>query len=86
MARRRPGHQLELMVTKQRAANPKTALNRVNFVSDTISELKKVTWLSRREVIYLSGLVLLVTVVVGVFLALVDFGFTRLVESVFLGR
>jgi len=74
------------MVTKQRATSPKTASARVNFVSDTISELKKVTWLSRREVIYLSGLVLLVTVVVGLALALVDFGFTRLIESVFLGR
>jgi preprotein translocase subunit SecE len=57
----------------------------LNFFSDTISELKKVTWLSRREIIYLSGIVLLVTVVVGIFLALVDFGFTRLIEGVFIG-
>jgi preprotein translocase SecE subunit len=81
-----PGLQLSLMVTKQRGTSPKTASARVNFVADTISELKKVTWLSRREVIYLSGLVLLVTVVVGLALALVDFGFTRLIEGVFLGR
>ena len=72
------------MVMKQRAT-PKTSRQKVNFFSDTISELKKVTWLSRREVIYLSGLVLLVTVIVGVFLALIDFGFTRLINGVFLG-
>ena len=81
-----PGLQLSLMVTKQRGTSPKTVSARVNFVADTISELKKVTWLSRREVMYLSGLVLLVTVVVGLALALVDFGFTRLIEGVFLGR
>ena len=74
------------MVMKKSATAAKSSGTRVNFISDTISELKKVTWLERREVIYLSSLVLLVTVVVGVFLALVDFGFTRLVESVFLGK
>ena len=74
------------MVMKKSATAAKSTGTRVNFVSDTISELKKVTWLERREVIYLSSLVLLVTVVVGVFLALVDFGFTRLVETVFLGK
>lgn len=71
---------------KQRATTPTRAgARRFNFFSDTLSELKKVTWLSRREVAYLSGLVLLVTVVVGVVLALVDFGFTELVNRVFLG-
>ncbi len=74
------------MVTKQRASTSKPSGPKINFVSDTISELKKVTWLSRREIIYLSSLVLIVTVVVGVFLALVDFGFTRLIQSVFLGK
>ena len=70
---------------KQRTVPAKSSKTKVNFFSDTISELKKVTWHSRREVIYLSGLVLLVTVIVGVFLALVDFGFTRLIEGVFIG-
>ncbi len=74
------------MVTKQRATTSKAGGTKVNFISDTISELKKVTWLSRREVVYLSSLVLIVTIVVGVFLALVDFGFTRLIEGVFLGK
>jgi preprotein translocase subunit SecE len=71
---------------KQRAAVSKTSsVSKLNFFSDTLNELKKVTWLSRREVIYLSGIVLLVTIVVGIFLALVDFGFTRLIEGVFIG-
>jgi preprotein translocase SecE subunit len=71
---------------KQRATTGKTGSGqKLNFFSDTIGELKKVTWLSRREVIYLSGMVLLVTVAVGIVLALVDFGFTRLIEGVFIG-
>jgi preprotein translocase subunit SecE len=71
---------------KPRAAASKTSSGtRLNFFSDTLNELKKVTWLSRREVIYLSGIVLLVTIIVGIFLALVDFGFTRLIEGVFIG-
>ena len=73
------------MAMKQRATAAKSSGTKVNFFSDTISELKKVTWLSRREIVYLSALVLLVTVAVGVFLALVDFGFTRLIEGVFIG-
>ncbi len=71
---------------KQRAAASKSssAKPKLNFFSDTVSELKKVTWLSRREIIYLSGIVLLVTLVVGVILALVDFGFTKLIAWGFL--
>ena len=71
---------------KQRATATKPSSGqKLNFFSDTINELKKVTWLSRREVIYLSCVVLLVTVAVGIVLALVDFGFTRLIEGVFIG-
>jgi preprotein translocase SecE subunit len=70
---------------KQRSTATAKGTARLNFFTDTIAELKKVTWLSRREVTYLSGLVLLVTVAVGLVLALVDFGFTRLVNQVFLG-
>lgn len=70
---------------KQRTATAKSGSPRWNFFSDTVSELKKVTWLSRRETAYLTGLVILVTVAVGVVLALIDFGFTRLISRLFLG-
>lgn len=75
------------MVMKQRstaAKATKTTTQRLNFFSDTISELKKVTWLSRQEVIYLSVMVLIVTVAVGVVLALLDLGFSNLISGVFL--
>ena len=60
------------------APKPKNAV--ANYISETIAELKKVTWLSRRDLLYLSGLVLLVTVVVGVILGGIDFGFSKFIQ------
>jgi preprotein translocase subunit SecE len=44
-----------------------------------------VVWLSRREAAYLTGIVLIVAVTVGLILGVIDYGFTRLVNDVFLG-
>ncbi|MFC1916089.1 preprotein translocase subunit SecE [Chloroflexota bacterium] len=63
-----------------------TKRSRFRFIGETIAELRKVVWLSRREVIYLSTLVLIVSVIAGIILGAVDYGFTGLVEKVFLGR
>ena len=60
------------------APKPKNAV--VNYISETIAELKKVTWLSRRDLLYLSGIVLLVTLVVGVILGSIDFGFSKFIQ------
>ncbi len=60
--------------------------SRFRFIGETISELRKVVWLSRREVIYLSTLVLVVSIAAGLILGAFDYGFTGLVEKVFLGR
>ena len=59
--------------------------SRFGFIKETISELKKVVWLSRREVAYLTFLVLIVAVISGLVLGAVDYGFTQLVNEVFLG-
>jgi preprotein translocase subunit SecE len=55
-----------------------------NYFGEIINELKKVVWLTRREIIYLTGLVLVVTIIAGVVLGLLDFGFSELVSKVFL--
>jgi preprotein translocase SecE subunit len=60
------------------APKPKSGVG--NYISETIAEMKKVTWLNRRDLLYLSGLVLLVTVAVGVVLGGIDFGFSKLIE------
>ncbi len=72
-------------MTRQVATTRRTGL-RFRFITETIAELKKVVWLSRREVAYLSALVLVVSLVAGVVLGTIDYGFSNLVEKVFLGR
>jgi preprotein translocase subunit SecE len=67
-------------VTADRSA-AKSRGARFKFLSEIISELKKVVWLSRNEVIYLTTLVLIVAVATGLFLGLVDYGFTTLVDK-----
>jgi len=63
-----------------------TKRSRFRFIGETITELKKVVWLSRREVIYLSTLVLIISIAAGLFLGAIDFGFAALVEGVFVGH
>ena len=58
---------------------------RFRFIREIIAELKKVIWLSRREAAYLTFLVLVVTLAVGILLGAFDYGFTQLVDRLFLG-
>jgi len=53
---------------------------RFKLFSDIIAELKKVVWLSRREVAYLTGIVLIVTAIFGAILGGLDFGFTQMAK------
>jgi preprotein translocase subunit SecE len=62
-----------------------TKRSRFRFFREIIAEMKKVVWLSRREAIYLTFLVLVVTAAVGVLLGAFDYGFTHLVDSLFIG-
>lgn len=66
-------------MTSQKAIAKRSML-RFRFVNETIAELKKVVWLSRREVVYLTTLVLIVSLVVGIILGIIDFGFTKLMD------
>ena len=55
------------------------------FFGDITAELKKVTWLPRREVAYLTGVVIIMTVIAAAVLGLLDMGFSDLVSNVFGG-
>ena len=70
----------------RQAGTVKRSGSRFRFISETVSELRKVVWLSRREALYLTVMVLIVAGAVGVILAVLDYGFTRLVDGLFLGR
>ncbi len=63
----------------------KRGSSRFKFIGETIAELKKVVWLSRREAIYLTGLVLMAAIAAGLFLGAFDYGFAELVNKLFLG-
>jgi preprotein translocase SecE subunit len=63
-----------------------TKRSRFSFIGDTIAELKKVVWLTRREAAYLTFVVLVVTIAVGLILGAFDYGFTHLVDKFFLGQ
>jgi preprotein translocase SecE subunit len=58
---------------------------RFRLVRDIRDELKKVTWLSRREALYLTGLVLAFSAAVGVVLYGLDYLFSFLVRTFFVG-
>ena len=69
-----------------RSATAKRSGPRFRFISETIAELKKVVWLTRREAAYLTALVLIVSITVGLILGIIDYGFTKLVNDVLLVR
>lgn len=55
---------------------------RFKLIKEIAAELRKVNWLTRREVIHLTILVLILTVVVGVILGAIDYGFSVLMRFI----
>lgn len=57
-----------------------------NFLREVRDELKKVVWPTRDEVIRLTGVVLIVSIAVGLFLGGADFILTKLIELIVIKR
>lgn len=53
----------------------------VAFLKETQDELKKVTWPTQQEVIRLTLVVIVISVVIGMFIGGIDFVFTKLTET-----
>ena len=53
------------------------------FVTDIMSELRKVTWPSWSETRYLTIVVAIVAVIMGAFLGLIDLSFGWIIERIF---
>lgn len=68
----------------QHAATKKRRFRLFSYIGEIVTELKKVVWLTRREVAYLTVLVIIVTVCTGIVLGALDFGFSELVSKVFM--
>jgi preprotein translocase subunit SecE len=64
-------------------ADKATSVKKENAVQkwwrETIGELRKVVWPTRKEALRLTWIVCIVIVVMGVVLGLLDFGFTKLI-------
>lgn len=54
----------------------------VAFLQQVYAELTKVTWPTRAEVIRLTAVVIIISVIVGVFIGGLDFIFTSLLQVV----
>ena len=70
----------------QHSTTRRRGLRLFNYIGEIINELKKVVWLTRREAAYLTVLVLIVAIVAGIVLGALDYGFTDLVDKIFLGK
>ena len=58
--------------------------SRFRFIGETIAELKKVVWLTRRQIAYLTVIVLIVAGIASLVLGAIDYGFARLINGLFL--
>ena len=57
-----------------------TSPSPVKFLKEVKAELKQVTWPAKKEVIKLTGMVVAISLIVGVYIGALDFIFTKLVE------
>lgn len=57
-----------------------------NFLREVLDELKKVVWPTKEEVVRLTGVVILISVGVGLFLGGADFILTKLIELLVIKR
>ncbi|MEE8373781.1 MAG: preprotein translocase subunit SecE [Dehalococcoidia bacterium] len=64
---------------RQQASLKKSRGSRFRLFGETISELRKVVWPTRREATYLTSIVIVVTVIVALVLWLIDYGFSELI-------
>jgi len=55
----------------------------IQFLKDVRFELGKVTWPSRRELLGSTVIVMIMSVIVSIFIGVVDLGFSNLVSFIF---
>lgn len=60
-------------------------MNPAKFLSEVKSELAKVTWPTREEVVRLTLVVVIISLAVGIFIGGLDFIFTKAIQLI-LGR
>lgn len=54
----------------------------INFLKQSVGELRKSTWLSRQEVVQSTILVMIVVALVSAYVGVIDFGLTKVLGAV----
>jgi preprotein translocase subunit SecE len=52
------------------------------FANGLVEELKRVTWPSRKETLRLTLVVIVISLIIGVYIGIIDVGLTKLLEFV----
>lgn len=52
----------------------------IKFLKEVRSELKRVTWPTKKEAIRLTSVVIAVSIVVGIYIGVLDYLFTKIME------
>jgi len=60
----------------------KKPVNPLAYLGEVREELNRVTWPTRAEVIRLSGVVIIASLIVGLYIGGVDFVFTNLISAI----
>ena len=55
-------------------------MNPITYLKETISELRQVTWPTRRQTLTLSAIVVAAALVMAAYVGALDFGFTNLLK------
>lgn len=58
------------------------AVSAGKFIKEVKTELKQVTWPTKQEVLRMTTAVIAISLVAGIYLGLLDFGFTKLIELI----
>ena len=58
----------------------KTAVTRPNIAGDVMEELKKVSWPTRAETIRLTGVVILISLIIGIYIGTIDVALAKVLE------
>ena len=58
------------------------AFSPITFGKEAVDELKKVTWPTKDDVIRLTITVIIISIFVGIFLGVIDFGLEKFIERI----
>jgi len=53
----------------------------IKYLRDTKGEMKHVSWPTRKQALIYTGLVVVVSIIIAIYLGIFDFVFARIIES-----